>query len=52
MREYAIRRILLIIPSALILSLFVFALVRLVPGDVVDAIASMSGQGESLAPEG
>ena len=51
MREYAIRRILLIIPSALILSLFVFALVRLVPGDVVDAIASMSGQGESLAPE-
>ena len=39
MRAYIIRRLLLAIPTLFIVSLIVFFLIRLVPGDVVDAIA-------------
>ena len=36
MREYIIRRLLLVIPSVLVLTLLIFSMVRLVPGDVVE----------------
>ena len=38
MRAYVIRRVLLIIPTLLILSMIVFLLVRFIPGDVIDAM--------------
>ena len=38
MRTYIIRRVLLLIPTLLILSLIVFLTVRLLPGDVIDAM--------------
>ncbi len=36
MRAYVIRRLLLVIPTLLILSMLVFLLVRFIPGDVID----------------
>lgn len=41
MRSYIIRRLLLIIPTVLIVSTIVFLGVRLIPGDVVDYMATM-----------
>ena len=38
MRAYIIRRLLLVIPTLLILSLIVFFSVRLIPGDTIDAM--------------
>ena len=38
MRAYVIRRLLLIIPSLLLLTILVFLSVRLLPGDVIDAM--------------
>ena len=38
MRAYVIRRLLLIIPTLLILSILVFLSVRFIPGDVIDAM--------------
>ena len=38
MRAYIIRRLLLIIPTLLILTILVFLLVRFIPGDVIDQI--------------
>ena len=40
MRAYIIRRLLLIIPTLLILSALVFLSVRFIPGDVIDALES------------
>ena len=40
MRAYLIRRLLLIIPTLLILSALVFLSVRFIPGDVIDALES------------
>ena len=40
MRAYIIRRLLLIVPTLLILSVLVFLSVRFLPGDVIDAILS------------
>ena len=40
MRAYLIRRLLLIIPTLLILSILVFLSVRFIPGDVIDAMAA------------
>ncbi|MBA7500453.1 Glutathione transport system permease protein GsiC [subsurface metagenome] len=46
MRAYIIRRLLLAIPTMIIVSLVVFLLIRLMPGDVIDAIvANMSRMG-------
>ena len=39
MRAYLIRRLLLIIPTLLILSILVFLSVRFIPGDIIDVIA-------------
>ncbi len=43
MRHYVIRRFLLVIPTIIGLTVLVAALVRLLPGDVVDIIVSESG---------
>lgn len=40
MRAYAIRRLLLTIPTMFVVSIIVFMLVRLVPGDIVDAMVN------------
>ncbi|MDE0229883.1 MAG: glutathione ABC transporter permease GsiC, partial [Spirochaetaceae bacterium] len=37
MQAYVIRRILLLVPTFIILTMLVFLSVRLIPGDVVDA---------------
>ena len=44
MRAYAIRRLLLTIPTLLVVSIIVFTLVRLVPGDIVDAMVNQKIQ--------
>ena len=36
MRAYLIRRLLLVIPTVFIITLIIFFLMRLVPGDIVD----------------
>jgi len=47
MKAYAIRRFMLIIPTMIILSLMLFTLFRMIPGDVVDAmVAEMGERGE------
>ncbi|MDD9994897.1 MAG: ABC transporter permease, partial [Dehalococcoidia bacterium] len=40
MRAYIIRRLLLVIPTLLLLSIIVFLTVRFIPGDVIDAMLS------------
>ncbi|MDE0448975.1 MAG: hypothetical protein OXH96_20105 [Spirochaetaceae bacterium] len=37
MRAYIIRRLLLMIPTLLLVSILVFLLIRFIPGDVIDA---------------
>ena len=48
MRAYIVRRLLLIVPTLLILTILVFLSVRFVPGDVIDA---MLGKQEFLSRE-
>ena len=43
MRAYIIRRLLLLIPTALLVSLIVFFTMRMIPGDAVDAIVARMG---------
>ena len=52
MRDYVIRRVLLVIPSVFVLTVLVFGMVRLLPGDVVDTIAAQlsGGRGGSIDP--
>ena len=40
MRTYVIRRLLLMIPTLWLVSLAVFLMIRLIPGDVIDAIVA------------
>ncbi|MBI2907852.1 MAG: ABC transporter permease [Chloroflexi bacterium] len=40
MRQYVVRRVLLMIPAVVIASLFVFAIIRLFPGDIVMMLSS------------
>ena len=52
MRAYIIRRVLLTIPTMLILTILVFLSVRFIPGDVVDFFADTSfGQGKVVDEE-
>ena len=53
MRVYIIKRLLLIIPTLFITTFVVFFLMRLVPGDAVDALVAEMGQfgGETLLGE-
>ena len=48
MRNYVIRRLLLIIPGVVILTILVFALTRLMPGDAVLVIALQSSPGRTV----
>jgi len=43
MRNYTIRRLLILIPTLLLLTLLIFFLVRLVPGDIIDAMMAAGG---------
>ena len=45
MRQYLIRRMFMIIPGVFILTVFVFSMVRIVPGDVIEVIVGMQGGG-------
>jgi peptide/nickel transport system permease protein len=53
MRGYAIRRFLLIIPTLLILTLILFFMVRMIPGSIIDLMATehVSQAGVELNPE-
>ena len=55
MRAYAIRRALLIIPTIFIVTIIVFCLMRIIPGDVIDLMvtemAQESGMGSELTAE-
>ena len=53
MRTYIIRRLFLIIPTLLIVTVIVFFLVRFIPGDVVSLMVDqMSAEGESMGIQG
>jgi len=56
MRDYIIRRVLLMIPTMLVVSMVVFLMIRLIPGSVVEIMAfrmmqSQSGGGEPVTVE-
>ena len=40
MRSYIIRRVLLIIPTFIVVSIIIFLILRLIPGSVIDTIAA------------
>ena len=44
MRNYIIRRLLILIPTIILLTLLIFILVSLVPGDIVDAMQARSSE--------
>ena len=50
MWPYAVKRLFLIIPTLIVVTLIVFALMRLVPGDTVDALVA-GGVGGTGSPE-
>ena len=47
MFRYALRRLLLVLPTLFLVSLFVFAIVRAIPGDVVDMMLEQFQYGKS-----
>ena len=55
MRAYAIRRLFLIIPTLVIITMLVFLLVRFIPGDVIDMMlaqmSEQSGMGAELTAD-
>lgn len=48
MRNYIIRRLLLIIPTLFLITVILFCAVRFVPGDVVEMMASRMGEAEDI----
>jgi peptide/nickel transport system permease protein len=42
MRAYVIRRILVLIPTLLLITIFIFFLIRLIPGDIIDMMLAQS----------
>ena len=48
MRAYIVRRLLLIIPTLLLVSILVFSLIRFIPGDVIDAMLGSSYRGGTV----
>ena len=42
MKAYILRRILLLIPTWILLTILVFLSVRFIPGDVIDAMVGLS----------
>ena len=51
MQRYIIRRLLLVIPTLLGVSLVVFTIVRLVPGDVISVISGDFGSSDNASRE-
>ena len=51
MANYIIRRLLLLIPTLLIVTVIVFATVRLIPGDAVDVLMAQTGGGGGATEE-
>lgn len=52
MITYIIRRVLLMIPTLLVISLLVFIIIELPPGDYIESyIAQLEAQGEQANPE-
>lgn len=49
MLRYALKRLLLVVPTLLLVSLFVFAIVRAIPGDVVDLMLEQFQYGRDAA---
>lgn len=49
MARYALKRLLLVVPTLLVVSLFVFAIVRAIPGDVVDMMLEQFQYGKDAA---
>ena len=43
MRAYVIRRVLVLIPTLLLVTIFIFFLIRLIPGDVIDMMLAQAG---------
>ncbi|MBI2848372.1 MAG: ABC transporter permease [Chloroflexi bacterium] len=48
MQTYLLRRLLLIVPTLVLVSLIVFFSIRLIPGDVIDAMAGEVGGGSGM----
>ncbi len=48
MRAYIIRRLLLVIPTLLIVTIIVFCAVRFIPGNVIEMMAAQAGEAEDL----
>ena len=46
MRNYVIRRLLILIPTLILVSLLVFFMIRLIPGDIIDAMMASPGAEE------
>ena len=51
MRSYLIRRLLLVIPTLIIVTITTFAMVRLIPGDVIDKIVLQMASGAAGSAE-
>jgi len=51
MRAYIIRRLLLMIPTIFLVTVLVFALVRFIPGDVIDLMVSEMAHGAGMETE-
>ena len=51
MKAYIVRRILLLIPTLLVLSFVIFLLIDLVPGDVISAMLAVPGSDQPLDRE-
>ncbi len=45
MRDYVIRRVLLLVPTLIIVSLIIFLLIRLIPGNIIDLMVIEMGGG-------
>jgi peptide/nickel transport system permease protein len=51
MRTYIIRRLLLVVPTLFLVTIIVFAVVRMIPGDLIDAMMSDMATGVALGSD-
>ena len=52
MRTYIIRRLLLVVPTIFLLTIIVFAVVRMIPGDVIDVMMAENPQMVAFSKDG
>ena len=50
MRTYIIKRLLLLIPTLIIVTMLIFLLIRLVPGDIIDAMVAAERTQDPMSP--